>query len=299
MAESTVNSREITRAYFDSLLLEQRLVDAVTPSTAATIFGQSFETPVMTAALSHLNNFYPDADSPMEACAQGAADAGAVHWIGMSDTDQFDSVMDRGAKTIRIVKPYADRELVLQKFREAEDRGALAVGMDMDHMFSDSGEADICRGQKMGIYSAREWEEVISSTRLPFVMKGVLSVADARRCVEMGAAGIVVSHHNGRLSSAVPPLMVLPEIRRAVGKDYPVFVDCGISSGLDVYKAMALGATAVSVGTHLIPILMEKGAAGVSGRIRAMTAELRGLMARTGVRDTGCFDPSVIHFRSF
>ncbi len=77
-----------------------------------------------------------------------------------------------------------------------------------------------------------------------------------------------------------------------------IFVDCGVASGLDAYKAMALGATAVSVGTHLIPFT-ARGAEAVAEEIRAMSMELRGFMASTGVKDTNSFDPSVIHKKDF
>ena len=75
----------------------------------------------------------------------------------------------------------------------------------------------------------------------------------------------------------------------------PVFVDCGICSGMDAYKALALGATAVSVGTHLIPYIRKGGAEEVAARMQEMTDELRGVMAFTGVRTTTEFDKTVIH----
>ena len=75
----------------------------------------------------------------------------------------------------------------------------------------------------------------------------------------------------------------------------PVFVDCGICGGMDAYKALALGATAVSVGNHLIPVLKKGGAQAVADRINAMTDELKGAMAYTGVKDMNSFDPTVIH----
>jgi isopentenyl diphosphate isomerase/L-lactate dehydrogenase-like FMN-dependent dehydrogenase len=77
-----------------------------------------------------------------------------------------------------------------------------------------------------------------------------------------------------------------------------VFVDCGIESGMDVYKCLALGASAVSVGRHLMPLL-KSGLEAVAARIREMTAELAGVMARTGVASLDKMDPTVIHTRNF
>ena len=75
----------------------------------------------------------------------------------------------------------------------------------------------------------------------------------------------------------------------------PIFVDCGICSGTDAYKALALGATAVSVGTHLIPYIKKGGGNAVCERINAMADELRAVMAYTGIKDINSFDPNVIH----
>lgn len=299
MGNPKTDPKTITREYFDSLLLEQRLVGAAEPETKTVIYGHQFSTPIMTAALSHLKTFNPEAQSPMEAYACGAAAADAVHWIGMSESGEFRSVMKCGAKTIRIVKPYADTDKIFSQLKEAEDCGALAVGMDIDHTFAGDGSPDLCMNEQMAVYGVTAWKEFIRAVKLPFIIKGVLSVRDAVRCAQMGAQGIVVSHHGGRMPGAVPPLMVLPDIRKELGKDYPIFVDCGITSGEDVYKAMALGATAVSVGGYLMKTVLKEGAPGVSERIREMTRELRGIMAFTGVKDTSSFDPSVIHLKNF
>ncbi len=97
---------------------------------------------------------------------------------------------------------------------------------------------------------------------------------------------------------AVPPLMMLSEILDVTRGEIPVFIDCGIESGMDVYKCLALGATAVSVGRHLMPLLKE-GAEATAARIKEMTGELTATMARTGVRDLNSFDATVIHQRRF
>lgn len=289
------SSKEVTRAYFDSLLVEERLMDSGVPSTDFELYGKKFKTPIMTAALSHIGTFNPDMPSGMVQYAQGAAMAGAVHWIGMGSDEEFESVVAAGAPTIRIIKPYAEEEKIYEQIRCAEKNGALAVGMDIDHMFDLKGEQDVCMGEVMAIKSSADLKRYVDYTSLPFVVKGVLSVHDAVKCAEIGVQGIVVSHHGGRLNYAVPPLYVLPDIVKAVGDKMPIFVDCGISSGMDAYKALALGATAVSVGVHLIPKIRQGGAQGVSDRIQEMTEEMKGVMAYTGVKSVKEFDASVIH----
>ena len=289
------SSKEITRDYFDSLLLEMRLMDSVVPSTEFELYGKKFATPIMTAALSHIGTFNPDMPNGMVHYAQGAAAAGAVHWIGMGSDEEFEAVIKAGAPTIRIVKPYADVDKIYSMIRCAEKNGALAVGMDIDHMFDLKGNPDICMGEEIEVKSSVQLKEYVDSTELPFIIKGVLSVRDAAKCAEIGVKGIVVSHHGGRLNYAVPPLYVLPEIVKEVGDVMPIFVDCGIASGMDAYKALALGATAVSVGNHLIPYISKGGAKAVEDRMRAMTEELKGAMAYTGVKSVKDFDATILH----
>lgn len=289
------SSKEITRAYFDSLLLEMRLMDSGVPNTEFTLYGRKFATPIMTAALSHLGTYKPGETCGIIQYAEGAVMASAVHWIGMGSDEEFEAVTATGAQTIRIIKPYADEEKIYRQIRCAEKCGALAVGMDIDHMFDHKGNRDVCVGEQMEVKSSAKLKEYINSTKLPFIVKGVLSVRDAVKCAEIGAKGIVVSHHGGRLNYAVPPLFLLPDIVNAVGDKMSIFVDCGICSGMDAYKALALGATAVSVGNHLMPYIAEGGAKAVAERIEEMTDELRGAMAYTGVKSVDEFDASVIH----
>ena len=149
-------------------------------------------------------------------------------------------------------------------------------------------------GLPMKAKSTAEIKSFVKASRLPFIVKGVLSVSDARKCLEAGAAGIVISHHGGHLKYSIPPLMVIEDIKDAVGDKMKVFVDCGITSGFDAYKCLALGADAVSVGRHLMPLL-QKGAEAVAERMKAMTSELAGVMTATGVLSLKDMDPTVIH----
>ena len=122
---------------------------------------------------------------------------------------------------------------------------------------------------------------------------------DAYKCLQAGVRGIVAEHHQGIMNYAVPPLMILPEIARVINRRIPIFVDCGVSSGMDVFKALALGADAVSAGRIIMGPLREKGAEGVKEQIEKMTEELAGVMARTCSPDIRSIDPSVIRKRNF
>ena len=291
----TSNSDKITREYFDSLLIETRYLDAVIPSTEMTLFGETFRTPIMTAALSHLNN---SALNGMTIYAQAAAQSGAVHWVGMGSEKELEAIVATGAKTIKIIKPHADNQEVLRKIDHAVKVGCMAVGMDIDHAFNSEGGYDSVFGLPMKAKSTEELTDFVQAAGVPFIAKGVLSPHDAEKCLKAGCAGVVVSHHHGMIQYAVPPLMVVQDIISATGGSVPVFVDCGIESGMDVYKCLALGAKAVSVGRHLMPLLKD-GAEAVARRIDEMTAELAGVMARTGVGALEKMDSTVIHRRAF
>ena len=239
----TSDSDAITRDYLDSLLLETRYIDSDVPSTRMELFGHEFDTPIMTAALSHLHN----PSDGMAVYGKGAALSNAVHWVGMGEDAELESVVATGAKSIKIIKPHADNREVFRKMEHAVKVGCIAVGMDTDHAFNSTGGYDDVFGLPMRPKTAGELEEFVQAAVVPFIVKGVTSPRDAEKCAKAGCAGIVVSHHHGMIQYSVPPLMVLPDIISAVGDSMPVFVDCGIVSGMDAYKCLALGAKAVSV----------------------------------------------------
>ena len=291
MAENTLSgdSIAINRRYLDHLLVESRIVGAVHPNTECELFGHHFLTPVTTGALSHLK-------AGMDVFAEGAKRAGAACFVGMGDCKELESILRTGAKVIKIVKPYADPEEILSRLKCAEKNGAIAVGMDVEHSVNVQDDRDsVVVGYQMKLPTLEELRGYIRATSLPFVVKGALSVQDAVTCAEIGCAGIILSHHNGLMRWAVPPTMLLQDIRKAVGDRLTVVVDGGISDGFDAFKALALGADAVSVGRPLMPPLEEKGAEGVAETIGRFTDELKAMMVRTGSPDLRHIDPSVIH----
>ncbi len=291
------NSNDITREYFDRILLETRYIDADIASTKMPLWGKTFDTPIMTAALSHMDT---TCENGMVKYALGAKAVNAVHFIGMGDLETAQNVYDTGVPTVKIIKPYMDRSMIDERLEHALENGAFAVGIDIDHAFNYKGGYDHVIDWDQRPISSKELKELVRRAGdTPFVIKGVLSVQDALRCQEAGVKGILVSHHHSIMEYSVPPLMALPKIRKAVGDSMKIFVDCCIETGMDAFKALALGADAVGVGQHLIPYLRDEGAEGVARRMGEMTGELQTVMNRTGFRTLDEIDDSVIWMRNF
>ena len=290
------DANEITAKYMDSILIEQRLIDSVVADISTSLLGESFSSPVMTPAFSHLGNYDGRELTGLEEYSLAAKECNILNFCGMMENDMFEKIVDTGAKTVRRVKPYADNGKVRDQLAFAEEVGAFGVGMDIDHIFGETG-LDIVIGEEMAVQTTDMLRSYIESTKLPFVVKGVLSVEDALKCAKIGASAIIVSHHHGRLPYAVPPLMVLPDIVEALeDEDMDIIVDCGIASGADVYKALALGADGAAVGRSMLPALEKDGAAGVSNFIKKVGNELRYIMSATGCETVYDIDDSALYF---
>lgn len=134
-------------------------------------------------------------------------------------------------------------------------------------------------------------------TRMPIVLKGIMDPADARRAVETGAAGLVVSNHGGRqLDGTIATIAMLPEVVDAVGGAIPVLMDGGVRRGTDVLKALALGAAAVLIGRPYLWGLAADGEAGVTRVIERLRDELANAMAIAGRPTIASVDRSLVRF---
>ena len=291
----TSDSNIITREYFDSLLVETRYINSDLPSTETTLFGYTFATPIMTAALSHLHNVCPNG---MSEFALGAYKANAACFIGMGEDEDLEEMLQTGAKMIKIIKPHENNDVIFHKIEHAVSNGAIAVGMDIDHSYAANGKYDVVCGLPMKPKTSEEMKEFVSAAKVPFVVKGVLSPYDAEAALKMGANAIIVSHHHGIMPYSIPPLMALPEILKVTKGSLNVIVDCGIESGMDVFKCLALGADSVCVGRNLMDALKD-GSDGVCNRINELNEELRSILARTGSTGVKGIDPAVIHHKNF
>jgi isopentenyl diphosphate isomerase/L-lactate dehydrogenase-like FMN-dependent dehydrogenase len=177
---------------------------------------------------------------------------------------------------IPIFKPRADQGTVISRLREAEAAGAIAVGVDIDAAaFLTFKTAN----QPVSTKTQAELHELAKSVKLPFIVKGVLSVEDAEASFKAGARAIVVSNHGGRVSdSGATAWEVLPEIAARFRDRMLIFADGTIRSGADVFKAIALGAHAVLIGRPVAISAIAAHSEGVEFYLNKIRRELEETM---------------------
>ena len=142
------------------------------------------------------------------------------------------------------------------------------------------------------INTAPTWNtvaQIIKHTTLPVIIKGILDTEDAKMAKEIGAQGIIVSNHGGRvLDGALASIEALPAIRAAVGADFTILLDSGINRGSDIFKAIALGANSVLIGRSVLYALAVAGPMGVAHVLKILKDEFEltmGLCGVTSVQD--------------
>jgi isopentenyl diphosphate isomerase/L-lactate dehydrogenase-like FMN-dependent dehydrogenase len=214
---------------------------------------------------------------------EGSLLAGTISMTGDgADPTMYESGLKAGAahphKTIAIIKPRAQDEII-KCIRRAEAAKVLAVGMDIDG----AGLITMAlKGQPVGPKTVAEIKEIVAATKLPFILKGIMTPEEAELAVKVKAAGIVVSNHGGRVMDFTPGAAeVLPGIVKQVQGKIKIFVDGGVRSGADVLKLLALGADAVLVGRPLVVGAFGEGREGVSFLLNRMKSELLQTMLLT------------------
>lgn len=274
------NSSKLARAYWDSLLIRMRYLNSGLASTETAVYGHTFSSPISISSISHLGMF-GYGESAMVEVAKAAAELNVLNFVGHGSFEEFDQICATGAKSIRIIKPFEDHDLVFQTIERCEKAGAFAVGMDIDHIYTGKGTYDNVDKIPLSSKTTADLKSFVEATKLPFIVKGVLSVEDAEAALEAGAAGIFVSHHHGLYNFITPPAMMLPEIVRAVHGRVPVFIDGNIESGYDAFKGLALGADFVSVGRPLLKPVKKEGKDGVATWLSNTNDQLKGVMSRS------------------
>lgn len=270
--------------------------------TACTMLGRELSLPVMIGPVGDVQRHYGkkyDTVGYNECVLRAAEREGTLAWTGdgldariMADSCDLISKLD-GAGVVT-VKPW-DANTLDAKLAQALAARPAAVAMDID-----AAGLPFLKGQNppAGAKDEGQVAEVVAACHeegIPFVLKGVMTPAAAERAARAGADGIVVSNHGGRVLDGVPATaLVLPGIADAVGDDLEVLVDGGVRSGLDVFRALALGAKACLVCRPFVVAAFGDGADGVSALLCQLKGELADAMEMCGAATVADIDASML-----
>ena len=270
------------------------------PDTSFKLFGHDFALPVFTAPIGALPMHYSDAYDDFaynDILIPTAVECGSASFTG----DGVDpEIMKRSAAAmakvggigIPTIKPW-NNEAVFEKLDVLNELGIFAAAMDIDGAGLPFLKA---MNPNAGSKPVADLKAVIDYAKMPFIIKGIMTVAGAQKAVEAGAAGIVVSNHGGRvLGQTRATADVLPEIAKAVAGKCVIFVDGGIRTGVDVFKALALGADAVLIGRPFVNMVYGGGAEGVKVFVDKLKAELADTMAMCGAHSLSDINRSMLY----
>ena len=308
------------RSAWDELALVPRVLRPLAGGhTRCTLLGRALAHPILLAPVAYQRLAHPDGEI---ASAYAAAALGAGMVLSMQASSPLEDVAaamhgDPGAGPLWLqLYLQHDRALVRELARRAETAGFEALVVTVDAPTSGVRDRERRAGfalppevQAVNLASmapasqaqaapghsalfdnllrhAPTWDDIAwlqAQTRLPVLLKGVLHPEDARLALAQGVAGLIVSNHGGRtLDTAVSTARALPRMADAVGGALPLLVDGGLRRGTDVFKALALGASAVLIGRPALWGLANAGAAGVAHVLRLLRDELEACMALSG-----------------
>ena len=268
--------------------------------TSFELFGHKVALPVFAAPVGAMQLHYGDKyddlaynDILVTACAQ----AGIAAFTGDGTNP---AVMEAAAEALKknggcgvpTIKPW-NIETVREKMDLVKAADPFAIAMDIDA----AGLPFLkTLPPPAGSKTVEELKEIAAMAGKPFILKGIMTVNGALKALEAGASGIVVSNHGGRVLDQCPATAeVLPAIVDAVGGKMTVLVDGGIRTGMDVFKALALGADAVLIGRPFVNMVYGGGAEGVQVYVDKLKAELADTMAMCGAHSLSDIKRSMIY----
>ncbi len=267
--------------------------------TTCRLFGRDMALPVFAAPVGAVTQHYGDKYNDLQyndilvpACA--AAGIAAFTGDGMDHNVMraaAETLVKNGGRGIPTVKPW-NMELVKEKLDMVKAADPFAIAMDID-------AAGLPFLKNMtppaGSKTVEELRQIVAWAEKPFILKGIMTVAGAKKALEAGAAAIVVSNHGGRVLDQCPATAeVLPAIADAVGGRLTVLVDGGIRTGIDVFKALALGADGVLIARPFVNMVYGGGAEGVKVYVEKLRGELADTMAMCGAHKIGDINRSML-----
>ena len=269
------------------------------PDTHLDLFGRRFDLPVFAAPIGamklHYGDLYDDAaynDILVPACRRAGIAAFTGDGVDPAVmASALRAIGSEGGCGVPTVKPW-NMELIREKMASAQAAAPFAIAMDIDAAgLPFLKNCDPPAGSK----TVEELQRISQWAERPFLLKGIMTVRGAEKALSAGAAGIVVSNHGGRVLDQCPATAeVLPEIVEAVGGKLKIFVDGGIRTGMDIFKALALGADAVLIGRPFVTAVDGGGDEGVLAYVETLRAELTDTMAMCGAHSLADITPDMV-----
>ena len=279
-------------------------MDTICPNepvdTAVELFGTMYRYPFFAAPLGAMKLHYGEKYTDREynsILVNACADSGIAAFTGDGLNGEVMKVACKaiaasGGTAIPTVKPW-NLETIQEKLGYCRESGCFAVAMDID-------AAGLPFLKNMnppaGSKTVEQLAEIAGMVGKPFIVKGIMTVAGALKAKEAGASAIVVSNHGGRvLDQCAATAEVLADIVDAMkGSGVKIFVDGGIRSGVDVFKALALGADAVLICRPFVPMVYGGAEEGVKLYIEKIGAELSDTMAMCGAENLASINRDMV-----
>src|SRR5271169_3604911 len=295
------------RLALDSIGFRPRvLCDVSSVDCSGSLFGKKLRIPVLLAPVGSLESFEPGGGATV---AQAASEFGNGMILSSVSHPGLEATAEASGGGFKIFQLYVrgDADWVGDHFRRAIDAGYNAFCLTVETDSYSRRERDIAKRHQRRrvrvddarVFQARQnWRDVErykAKFDIPLILKGIATVEDASRAVELGVDCVYVSNHGGRqLDHGLGSIDVLPEIVAAVGGRTRIIVDGGISRGTDVVKAMILGADAVSVGRLYVYGLAAAGAPGIVRLLEILENEIHICLSLLGVTSFAALDKSYI-----
>ncbi|MBN9646445.1 alpha-hydroxy-acid oxidizing protein [Terrisporobacter glycolicus] len=270
------------------------------PDTSVELFGKKMKAPIFAAPITGTTLNMGGKISEKEyitPVVEGCIESGIFPMVGDTAVDSFlmdnlDVLKENNGQGIVFIKPWENHDII-KKIKLAEEAGAFAVGVDVDAC----GLVTLSmHGKTVVPKDVEALKELKAATKLPFIVKGIMTVEDAMLAVEAGVDAIVVSNHGGRVLDCTPGAAdVLPAIAEAVDGKLTVLVDGGVRSGVDVVKLIGLGADGVLIGRPFVTASFGGGREGVEMYVKKIVGEFEATMRLTGCQTVGDIDGKVIY----
>ncbi|WP_434796882.1 alpha-hydroxy-acid oxidizing protein [Terrisporobacter vanillatitrophus] len=270
------------------------------PDTSVELFGKKMKAPIFAAPITGTTLNMGGKISEREyitPVVEGCIESGIFPMVGDTAVDSFlmdnlDVLKENNGQGIVFIKPWENHDII-KKIKLAEEAGAFAVGVDVDAC----GLVTLSmHGKTVVPKDVEALKELKAATKLPFIVKGIMTVEDAMFAVEAGVDAIVVSNHGGRVLDCTPGAAdVLPAIAEAVDGKLTVLVDGGVRSGVDVLKLIGLGAEGVLIGRPFVTASFGGGREGVEMYVKKIVGEFEATMRLTGCQSVGDIDGKVIY----